>query len=224
MRLAFSGRKTEKDGSVRNELNLQSIGMYRIEDGINDQMSWERWDLKIANPSYGWPFKGIYCELSRTRFTKGLMGEDDTDVFIDTYTNTDSDKSIIIDREDWNAGVIDLRVDWGMGKGTWYYADGNQPLNIEIRFKQDYLMPDMPVAFSNLQSIRATSAVRDFTGEKKLHIVEYKLIDYDQVVMVPVKMRGVKESGMKKWNEMIASLSQEDRSAWEELKKDRKVL
>ena len=216
-RLAFSGRRVDKDGSVRHELNITDIGLQRFEDGVNYGYTWERWDLKIANPSYGYPFKGTHCELTRNRFTKGVT-DSDTYIFVDYYSN--SDRSIIIDREDWDAGAINLRVDWGMGKGSWYYTDGNLPLNIEIRFKQ----VDGLFTMSNLNSLRVTSAVRDYSGEKKLHLVEYKILDYDQVVMMPVKLQGVKEAGMKKWNEMIATLSKEDQDAWEAMKSNRKAL
>lgn len=186
---------------------------------MNHDISWERWDIKIANPSYGYPFKGTYCEIIRQRFSRGFGDEGETYVFVDNYYNVGSDKSVIIDREDWEEGAINLRVDWGT-KGTWYYADGNQPLNIEIRFKQ--AEGSFPMAI--LKSLRVTSAVRDYSGEKKLHLVEYKMVDYDQVVMMPIKLHGMKEAGMRKWDQMIATLSKEDQEAWEAMKSNRKAL
>lgn len=213
---AFLGTKINDDGKIQHECNLQYIGMNRFEDGKACEHSFERWDIQIQNPPYSPDMKGTYCHIVRERFSTGFLDDGNVYVNVDEYMNVGDTKSIVIDREDWNAGAIDLRIDWGMGKGSWFYANGEQPLFVQIRFTPDKTNNFM---FSHLSSITATSTVKEYSGEQKLVQVKYNAAEYDYMLNAPLKFSGLKSGGQKRWNMMIDTLDDKDKAIWEDMKK-----
>ncbi len=50
-----------------------------------------------------------------------------------------------------------------------------------------------------------------------MEAIEYRIPEYTYTLDIPVRMRGLKSESDKRWEEMLQSLSQQDRAIWEQL-------
>lgn len=209
--LAFTGtRKPDKQGKVQHELNLYNLGIDHWEDGKLVDDLWERWSLKLADPSFSPRItgKGPHGTLERMIFSRSWGKDNTAAVDVRNYSTTDGDFKIL--RLDWKKCELDFQI---------VTMAGDPPIECEVRWTEDNSR-DSIIAFAYLNSFRGLVTIRTLIN-KQLVSIEYRPTEYSHVLNLPMEMKGMKTAGQKLWNELVRSLSVEDQMAWYELRQHR---
>ncbi len=202
--LPFSGtRKDPKTGKVQHELNILDLGIDHFENGVKTENLWEKWVLKIQDPSISTNNSGIWASLDRLVFMKA---EDPLGADIFPYSYSTSDGTLNVTFADWKQGIIKLLVG----------AEWDNPITCTIKFHQvDSDLPGLPMA--SLESVYGVVNITTILGKKKIKI-EYRATDHTYVLALPVILHGLKTAGEKRWDDLVTTLSPADQTAWVKLR------
>ena len=108
-------------------------------------------------------------------------------------------------RADWEKGKLDFDV-------IHPRPDDTTHVFMDLEYKGSLI---------HLSSFRATSTFRGrLTGD--VFTIDLKIPQYTYTLNLPIEMRGLKGRSAKLWDEMITTLSPQDRAAWERIKRQGK--
>lgn len=206
--LVFTGtRKPDKQGKAQHELNIRNLGIDHWEDGKLVDDLWERWELKLADPSFSPAItgKGPHGTLERMIFSRAWSQGNTAAVEIRNYSTTDGDFKIL--RLDWEKCELDFQL---IGSTV------DPPIECEVRWEVEKSANPV-LAFAYLKSLRGLVTIRTLI-KKQLVSIEYRPTEYNHVLNLPMEMKGMKTAGQKRWNELIRTLSPEDQIAWYQLR------
>ena len=186
-----------KDGQrTEYSITANALAVDRWEDGKRGTFAWERWDVTCSDPDTTGG-RGTYCNLHILRVINfGAIGPTVT-----TEDYSTADGTLRVSRADWNAGALDLT--------TKYPNETSAEIELRFEYRDDVMY---------LRSLRGLATVRELLGDRRLVPVEYRLADYDYTLNIPLTLHGHKTTGMKLWNELVASLSAADQEAWQKLR------
>ena len=106
-------------------------------------------------------------------------------------------------RADWEEGKLDFDV-------IHPRPDDTTHVFMDLEYKGSLIY---------MSSFRATSTFRGrLTGD--VFTVDLKIPQYTYTLNLPIEMRGLQGRGAKLWDEMITTLSPEDRAAWERIRRE----
>jgi len=200
-------RITTVDGKTTYRLVMWNYGVEQWEEGKRYEKRKQRWSLQCSYPSvsaYGDEADSTWCQLERLvidDWSDTIVGEK----VIAIHTHSTTTRDLAVTRANWGSGELDFEFEM---------TDGNK---IAVFLNLVYV-PLSSGAFSGmcLDSFKAYSAGR-LQRSRSAYSVEYRLQSYDEVIQVPIEMKGFYTGRMKLQNAITAGLNEKDIGVWQEI-------
>lgn len=184
-----------RDGSYN--LNAE-FGIEQWEDGKLTTHRRQQWFLNCDYPEFLTKAPKTWCSLDRVVIDEGLTQH--SGAMIKSHQHHFSDGTLKLVRADWPRGVLDFTV---------VHRD-KSTIEVMLRMKiKDGLI--------HLDSFKGTGIARGLLSNT-MTTIEYRIPRYTYMLSVPLEMRGLRSASDKEWDEMLATLSKEDRKSWEDFR------
>jgi len=181
-------------------ISMLGFGIEQFEGGKRTTHRFQLWDLLCnypPDPLVGQPNE-TYCHVERTVLNRS--GEDmGLGTYIGQYLHSTLDGSLKLTNVDWNEGELDFQL---------ILVDRT---TIEVKLRVGY--QDTSIYLKDFKAIGIARGIVSDTMEA----IEYRIPEYTYTLDIPVRMKGLKSESDKRQEEMLQSLSQQDRAIWEQL-------
>ena len=190
------GSITGKGANSKYDLTFY-FGIEQWEDGKLTTHRRQQWELHCSYPEPATNRQNTWCSLKRVVINEELTPG--SGAIIGTTKHDSSDGTLRLINADWERGRLDFTI---------VYSDrGTTEVMLGMKREGNIFY---------LDSFKATAITRGTFVLTPLTTIEYRIPKYTYTLNVPVVMRGLKSTGAKEWDEMVATLSKEDQKAWEE--------
>lgn len=187
-------------GSVRKgEYNISTIlGIEQFENGKLTPHRYQLWYLTCSFPTAGKPTTS--CDLERTVFDQ--YQDDDLKTVVSIRNHSTSDGTLRITNADWERGKLDFSVMHALGPET----------DVMLRMKYVKVAEDLE-PFICLNSFNAVGISWILSVP-----IEYRIPEYSYTLNFPVIIHGMRSEEDRRFDDLVSSLSDQDRAVYDQLK------
>ncbi|MFQ6011140.1 MAG: hypothetical protein ACE5KG_03100 [Nitrososphaerales archaeon] len=186
----------------RYSISMLDFGIEQFEGGKRTTHRLQLWDIGCQYPPYpgvGQPNE-TYCSVERTVFDR--LGEGtELRTSIGQFLHSTVDENLKLSYVDWEKGELDFQL---------ILVDRN---TIEVKLRVQY--QDDSIYLKDFQAMEIARGLFSDT----MAAIEYRIPEYSYKLDVPVHMRGLKSEDDHKLEDLLQSLSQDDRMIWERIQK-----
>jgi hypothetical protein len=188
-----------KGKGANAEYNLSfNFGIEQWESGKQSTSRHQQWVLQCSYPEPLEKRAETWCSLDRTVIDD--WGKLMDGVLISTWNHNSLDGTLKLLYVDWQRGKLDFNI---------VYTDKSiTEVMVRMKFKDGFIY---------LDSFKAIGISRGILSDSMVPI-EYKIPQYTYIMNVPIEMKGLRSRDDKKWDDMLASLSKQDQTAWEKFR------
>jgi len=188
----------------RYSISMLGFGIEQFEGERRTTHRFQLWDISCHYPPYAWdgqPPNETHCSVTRTVLDRS--GEDSGfGTMIGQHSHYASDGTLKLTHVDWNAGELDLQLTL------------TDKTTIEVMLRVQYQDTDI-----YLKDFKAIGIARGMFSDT-MEAIEYRIPEYSYTLDIPVQMKGLKSEDDRKLDEMLQSLTEEDRSIWEKMQRE----
>ena len=150
------------------------------------------------HPMYGLSSNETYCSVKRTILDRSLEDRGGG-IIIGQRSHYATDGTLKFVYVDWEAGKLDLQLT----------LDDKTTIEVMLRLQYE----DNTIYLKDFKAIGIAKGRFSDTMEA----IEYRIPEYTYTLDIPVQMKGLKSEDDKKRDEMLQSLTEEDRLIWENM-------
>ena len=199
--LVIGVRDTEQ-GVTRYRFFGLDIGVEQWQDGRRSGSFRDQWHLFCNGAITAAEPLNCTLDIDRLTWWGGTSGTIVSKEQYQTSTNT-----LLMRRTDWEAGVIAFAL----------VNPGRPSIEASLQFEYD---GDL----MRLQDFRAATLSTPLFSDSSVAGLEFRIPEYSYLWYTPMPITGLKKSVQRGWTEMLESLSQADRQAWQQLAARRSEL
>ncbi len=180
----------------QRSISMFEFGIEQLEEAKASSLQLQQWGLSCEYPSSR-PDE-THCSLRRTVIDRwGEVGEAAVDTIISEHQHDSYDDTLNLTHVDWQEGRLDFNV---------ILTDRNTiEVTVLLSFDDKWIY---------LKDFKAIGVARGISSDT-MSALEYRIPEYSYTLDVPVRMKGMRSEGQKNLEDMLQSLSQEDRMIWE---------
>jgi len=205
------GRITKDEATRENEyvdrysFEMIDFGIEQFEGEKRTTHRFQLWDIRCHYPPYSWDGqlpKETFCSVERTILDRygEEMGFLYSGTIIGQRSHYAEDGTLKLTYVDWNAGKLDLQLT---------LDDKN---TIEVMLRLQYR--DNTIY---LKDFKAIGIAKGGMFSDTMEAIEYRIPEYSYTLDLSVQMKGLKSEDDKERDEMLQSLTEEDRLIWENM-------